>query len=530
MLMSVFWTIPAPAFASGTAQINGSGSTWAYNAVNAWIGEVSAQGLRVTFNPNGSAAGRQDFANRAVDYAVSDIGFQGQDPLTGTNDTSSGRAFAYVPLVAGGTSFPYHLTVAGQLVRNLRLSGATLAGIFTGAITNWDAPQISKDNNGRKFPSIPIVPLVHSEGSGTSYQFSAYLAQEFPSVWTSFAGKDKPTEYWPSDKANEIALNGSDQLMNYLASGSGQGAIGYDEYSYAIAKNIPVAKIENQAGYFTLPTQYNVAVALTQAIINYNKTSPDYLLESLKDVYGYSDKRTYPLSSYSYGIIPTAANDGTMSTPKRQALADFLYTSICQGQGAIGQIGYSALPINLVQAAFAQIGLLKKVDSQVSLTNLNVTTCGNPTFVAGKPKENHLAQIAPEPPLCDEVGHGPCTSSNDTTGPPPPTPQGTKSSPPPGSKTGAGGHHSSSPSPGASPNPGTSPNPGKSSSAGIDPVTGLPSSSPNGNLTTATVETEPVTLGVGASSGTALAVLAAVLFLAAIVIPPTLARRWLAKK
>ncbi|HTW21301.1 MAG TPA: substrate-binding domain-containing protein, partial [Mycobacteriales bacterium] len=317
-LMSVSWTLPTPAYASGTAQINGSGSTWAYNAVNAWIGEVSAQGLRVTFNPNGSAAGRQDFANRAVDYAVSDIGFQGKDPLTGTNDTSSGRAFAYVPLVAGGTSFPYHLTVAGQLVRNLRLSGATLAGIFTGSITNWDAPQITKDNNGRKFPSIPIVPLVHSEGSGTSYQFSAYLAQEFPSAWTRFAGKDKPTEYWPSDKANEVALNGSDTLMNYLASTSGQGAIGFDEYSYAIAKNIPVAKVENKAGYFTLPTQYNVAVALTQAIINYNRSSQNYLLENLKNVYGYSDKRTYPLSSYSYGIIPTASNDGTMSTPKRQ--------------------------------------------------------------------------------------------------------------------------------------------------------------------------------------------------------------------
>ncbi len=42
-----------------------------------------------------------------------------------------------------------------------------------------------------------------------------------------------------------------------------------------------------------------------------------------------------------------------MTTGKRQTLADFLYYSICPGQAAVGSIGYSALPLNLVQAGFS---------------------------------------------------------------------------------------------------------------------------------------------------------------------------------
>ena len=73
--------------------------------------------------------------------------------------------------------------------------------------------------------------------------------------------------------------------MNFVSSPSANGSIGYVEYSYALAQSYPVAKIENQAGFFTLPTQYNVAVALTKAVINMNKNSPDYLLQNLDHVY-----------------------------------------------------------------------------------------------------------------------------------------------------------------------------------------------------------------------------------------------------
>ena len=98
-----------------------------------------------------------------------------------------------------------------------------------------------------------------------------------------------------------------------------------------------------------------------------------------------------------------------MTTAKRQTLSDYLYYSICEGQKEMGPIGYSPLPINLAQASFQQINTLKAADPNVDLAQRSIDTCGNPTFVAGQPTRNYLAEIAPQPPACDQAGQGPCS-------------------------------------------------------------------------------------------------------------------------
>ncbi len=282
-LVAVSLAAVTPAGAAGThARIEGSGSSWSANAVNQWIADVNAQGLQVVFTGSGSAQGRKDYALRTTDYGISDIGYLGTDPVSGASDTSQGRKFAYLPIVAGGTSFPYNVVVGGKQINNLRLSGQTLAKIFTNGITNWNDPAITADNNGRALPSIPIVPVVHSEGSGSTYQFTSYLAKTFPQLWSQFSGNANATEYFPR-AGSQIAQNGSDGVMNFVRSKSANGAIGFDEYSYGLLSNTPVAKIENSAGFYTLPSQYAVAVALTQAQINEDPTSADYLLQNLRE-------------------------------------------------------------------------------------------------------------------------------------------------------------------------------------------------------------------------------------------------------
>ena len=297
-----------PAGAATPQQINGSGSSWAANAINQWVQDVYTEGVQVTFNPDGDAQGRQDYANKVSDFAVTADGFQGFDSTTGVSDTSEGRAYAYLPVAAGGTSFPYQIKFDGQQVENLRLSGETLAKIFTNQITNWDDPEITKDNNGVQLPSLPIVPVVQSEGSGATQQLTDYFSTEYPSIWDSFAGQSGPTEYFPR-QGDQIAQNGSTGAMNYIASSAANGSIGYVEYSYPLSVGYPVAKVLNAGGYYTLPTQYNVAIALEQAQINMDPTSPDYLLQTLTNVYTDPDPRTYPLSSYVYMIEPTGGPD-----------------------------------------------------------------------------------------------------------------------------------------------------------------------------------------------------------------------------
>lgn len=398
------------------ALIKGSGSSWAGNALAQWVPAVDAKGIKVVYTANGAAQGRKDYANKASDFAVTDSPYRGQDPTTGAVDSPQGRSFAYLPVVSGGTSFPYNLVVGGQQVRNLRLSGETIARIFTNKITNWNDPAIAKDNNGRSLPSIPIIPVVRADGAGITNQFTTWLVSRYPALWKECnGGRLAPTDYFPANcgatRGPTRGLSGSDGVMNFVKSKGSNGAIAMEEYSYPLLAGFPVAKMLNAAGYYTLPTQYNVAVALTKAEINDDPKDPNYLTQKLDKVYVNPDRRTYPLSSYVYAIIPTAAKDATMSTKKRQALVDFLKYSICEGQSTVGKIGYSPLPVNLVQASFTQVNKLKLADKAVQFDASiieNVKNCFNPTFVAGKPKQNHLAQIAPLPAACDKVGAGPC--------------------------------------------------------------------------------------------------------------------------
>ena len=134
---------------------------------------------------------------RTSDFAVTSIGYQGVDPVTGVSDTSQGRPYAYLPIAAGGTSFPYQIRYDGKQVRDLRLSGETIAKIFTNQITNWDNPEITRDNNGHALPSLPITPVVQGDGSGATAQLTRYFATEYPSIWQAYSGLKGMTEYFP---------------------------------------------------------------------------------------------------------------------------------------------------------------------------------------------------------------------------------------------------------------------------------------------------------------------------------------------
>jgi len=406
---------PTAAFAA-YGQIEGSGSTWSQVIVDQWIADVSANGMAVTYNGGGSSQGRKNFSANVTDFGISEIPYQGVDEY-GNADTAGSREYAYLPIVAGGTAFTYHLEAGGVLMRDIRLSGETLTKIFTNQITSWADPAIKADNNGRVFPATTIIPVVRSDGSGTTAQFTTWMNDQYPALWQAYFGKSGLTSYYPKKSGSKtIAAAGSDQVMNTVASKAGNGTIAYVEYSYPINKGYPVVKVLNMAGFYVEPTQYAVAVALTKAKINKDKSSQLYLTQILDDVYANPDPRAYPLSSYSYMILPTGANDQRMTTNKRQTLVDFMYYSLCEGQGKAGAYGYSPLPLNLVQAGFEQISKLGAADPNVDVANRDATRCNNPTFVAGDLNRNQLAEIAAAPAACDQSGRGPCLGAGQGTG------------------------------------------------------------------------------------------------------------------
>ena len=186
-----------------------------------------------------------------------------------------------------------------------------------------------------------------------------------------------------------------------MAQQQNQGTITYVEYSYALNAGFPVVKLLNKAGYYVLPTAENVAVGLLGAKINKDKSSSAYLTQQLTGVYRNTDRRAYPMSSYSYMIIPTAV-EGTFSSEKGRALGAFDYYFLCEGQQQAKQLGYSPLPINLVKAGLDQVRKIPGVQAQ----SIDIKKCNNPTFSTDG--TNTLAKNAPQPPACDKAGPTQC--------------------------------------------------------------------------------------------------------------------------
>ncbi len=344
--------------------ISGSGSSWSAVALDQWSQDLRPSGLIINFNPDGSAAGRGDYMSNQDDFAASDPPFRnGHDELGGTGAEHPSQGYSYVPDTAGGTAFMYHITVAGHLITNLRLSGQTLMDIFTGVITNWDDSRITHDY-GAQLPNLPITPVIRSDGSGATYFLTRWMSHMFPTEWDAFCKKVHQgiqlpcpqTEFYPLF-GNAKSENGSNNVATYITASYGNGAIGYDEYAYALNAHYPVVAILNPAGYYVLPTPSNVAVALTKAQIDEDSSSPDFLQQDLDSVYTYTDPRSYPLSSYSYLIVPRAGTSQptNFSTAKGKSLSTFINFFLCAGQQKLGPLGYSPLPLNLVKGGLLQI-------------------------------------------------------------------------------------------------------------------------------------------------------------------------------
>lgn len=492
----------------GYVPISGAGSTWSQNALDQWRRNVVQYGMTVNYQGTGSSDGRNQFRNGTVDYAVSEIPYGLKD--NGVYEPPPTRHFAYMPIVAGGTSFMYNLQIGGRRVTNLRLSGPAIVGIFTGSITRWNDPLIQRDNPGLSLPALKIVPVVRSDGSGTTAQLSTFLAARYPAQWTAYnhrAGRSTGgvTSFFPVVAGSPfVAQSGSLGVAGFVSQPQNVGTITYVEYSYALNTGFPVAKVLNSAGYYTEPTAQNVAVALLNARIHADLT------QDLSGVYTDPDPRTYPLSSYSYMIIPTALQ-GSFTPAKGKTLGAFAYYFLCEGQQQAPILGYSPLPINLVKAGLQQVARIPGVNVQ----SINISNCHNPTFSASG--QNTLALHAPYPSPCDKVGGTQCTVG---TG-------GAKKVSTPTSGTNSASSSNAAPTSNGVPAAGggvTSGGGGGAVAAG-----GSPGTTANANAGPATVSSQAVTLADTSSGGSTRALLiwlGCIMLLATAIVPPLLASRF----
>jgi len=383
----------------------GAGSTWVQIALDQWRADIAKQGFSINYQGTGSSTGRNFYIINQVDFAASEIPFQPDETpkLQGEN-----KSWQYLPDVAGGTSLMYNLhSPSGQRITSLNLNADTAGKIFTGAISNWQDAEIRQLNPGVSISETSIIPVVRSDGSGTSAQFSLYLANQAAGVWQSFVnnpngGCPAPCSVWPQFPGSQ-AQSGSDGVANFVANDAiGSGAIGYVEAGYAYGREFPLANMQNASGNFTQPVYTNVSTALAHAKLNADLT------QNLTGVYAAPEPSAYPMSSYSYMITPTSGLD----PGKGFVLGTWIIYIACHGQTEAAPLGYSPLPPNLVQADFEAV---RRIPGAPAPPPVDAAHCDNPTITGALqqgPKGFHGSTVVSS----RGGGGGPAASAAATSG------------------------------------------------------------------------------------------------------------------
>jgi phosphate transport system substrate-binding protein len=331
-----------------SSSLIGSGSSFAGPEVLQWTTDTAKPPylLTVDYTPSSSGQGRFDFGNKTVDFAVSDIPYQGL-----AFDTAQPTfKFMYVPVTAGGLAFMYNLPGLPSGT-TLQLSSYSICALMTGGVAKWNDPIIQADNPGVALPNAAIRPVIRSDLAGTNFVLQEYCIHEQPALWKAFIDSpvtvqfpnqvadlsdNQPRSDWPQF-AGAISAAGSSNAADDVSSPHSDGYITAVETAYAIQRNVPVASVKNANGAYTQPSAVNVASALAYATQNSDGT------HTLN--FDGAGPHVYNPSTYSYLLTPTTG----WSAAKGATLSQFANYSLTLGQQKAPEIGYASLGLSLEQ-------------------------------------------------------------------------------------------------------------------------------------------------------------------------------------
>ena len=311
---------------SGT--LNASGSTFQLTFQEAAIAAFKSvqPGMTVNYGGGGSGKGRTDLSSGVVNFAGSD------SPIPSSEAANfAGKTVLYFQVVIGPITLSYNLS---GLSKPLQLSPTVIANIFQGKITNLDNSAIASDNPGVKLPSAPITLAVRSDSSGTTQNFSLFLEEAAPSVWTLGSSS---TIKWPGTAR---AGNGNGGVASIVK--STPGAIGYVDYSDAKGAGLTYASIKNKDGNYVAPSVQSATAAADGATISPNLTFHAVWAPGAT---------AYPITYQSWDLV--FAKQSSSNTVKMlQAYIGYL---LGPGQQLLPSLNYAPLPSSLDSMAKAQL-------------------------------------------------------------------------------------------------------------------------------------------------------------------------------
>lgn len=326
-----------PSETSGlSGQLAGIGSSAQEVGVQTWAAgfQTANPEVTVTYDPAGSGAGREAFQAGAVPYAGSDRAFRVDEIEAGPFDGCvEGTGIIQLPAYISPIAVIF--TLDG--IDSLNLSPSVLASLFTGDITNWNDPAIAELNPDIELPDLAVTPVHRADDSGTTSNFTDYLYQAAPDVWTSEA-----SGVWPLSSGE--AAQGTSGVVAAVA--GGQGTIGYADASRAGDFGVVDVQV---AGEFVGPSAEAAAAIVDVSPREEGRTDGDLTIALDRD----PDEVAYPIVLVAYSI----ACEEYVNPASAPLVKGFLEYAISEeGQAAAAEAAGSA-PISASQRESMQAAL-----------------------------------------------------------------------------------------------------------------------------------------------------------------------------
>jgi len=313
------------------ADITGAGATFPYAIYAKWAEAYrAATGNRVNYQAIGSSGGVKQIKARTVDFGGTDA------PLKEADLTAA--KLVQVPTVMGGVTIVTN--VPGIESGKLKLDGVTTADIFRGAITKWNDPAIVRLNPGVKLPNMAITLSHRSDGSGTTYAFTHYLAKQSAAFMREVGAGN--TVNWPRNAVGGKGNAGVAANIQKI-----RGTIGYVDIADAMNNNMKYIALKNRAGNYIVPSQQAIADAAAGANFKIKGMAPDLLDQP--------HKNAWPITSATYILAYEKGPDAA----KQKGVVDFFTWSLKNGQGMAADLGFVALPPNVVKMVEAEMTKIK---------------------------------------------------------------------------------------------------------------------------------------------------------------------------
>ncbi len=297
--------------------------------------------ITVTTQGTGSGTGISQAIAGAVNIGASDA-------YLSPAQVTANPGLLNIPLAISAQQVNYNLPgVSG----NLKLNGKVLSAIYQGQITTWNDPKIAAINPGVSLPSMKIVPLHRSDGSGDTFIFTQYLSKQDPSGWGTTIKYGTTVAFPPVPGA--LGENGNGGMVTGCQATPGCVAyIGVSFLSKTQAAGLGEAMLQNAAGEYLLPSSGSIAAAAASFTSQTPANGSISMINS-------SSPQGYPIVNYEYAIVKSAQPDPTTANAVRALLSWAMDPEHGSANSFLSKVNFQPLPAAVVKQSAKQISQLQ---------------------------------------------------------------------------------------------------------------------------------------------------------------------------